>query len=51
MSELYRTGKSNIKGIVSAILLIGGFLIAAFANQFSVRERLIGFTSQTWPDR
>lgn len=51
MSKIYGTGKSNIKGIISAILLIGGFLMAALANQWAIKERLVGFTAQRWKDR
>ncbi len=51
MSQIYGTGKSNIKGIIAGILLIGGFLIAAFANQWAVRQHLVGFTAQKWPER
>ena len=51
MSQIYGTGKSNIKGIIAGILLIGGFMMAALANQWAISERLIGFTSQKWKDR
>ena len=51
MSQIYGTGKSNIKGIIAGILLIGGFLIAAFANQWAVRQHLVGYKARTWPDR
>jgi hypothetical protein len=51
MSKFYAPGKANVKGIIAIILLVAGFLIAAFANQWAVRLHLVGYISRTWPDR
>lgn len=51
MAEIYRTSGANIKAILSGILLMAGLGFAAFANQFFVRQRLIGSTQQFWADK
>ena len=51
MSKIYAPGKANIKGYLAGILLVGGLLMCAFANQVSVRQHLVGYTAHTWPDR
>ena len=51
MAKLYASGKANIKGYLAGILLIGGFIIYAFANQVSVKQRLVGYTARTWPEK
>ena len=51
MSKLYSPGKANIKGIIAVIMLVLGFMMAAFANQYAVRQHLAGYTSRTWPDK
>lgn len=51
MSKFYAPGKSNLKGIIAVILLVVGFLVSAFANQWAVRLHLVGYPSRTWPER
>ncbi|MCC6539811.1 MAG: hypothetical protein IT162_19845, partial [Bryobacterales bacterium] len=51
MAEIYRTSGANIKAILSGLLLVTGLGFAAFANQFSVKQRLIGATLQFWSDK
>ncbi len=51
MSNIYAPGKANIKGYLAGILLVGGLLMCAFANQVSVRQHLVGYSAHNWPDR
>ena len=51
MAKLFKPGKSNLKGIIAGILLVIGFLIFVFANQWAVKQHLVGAVWNTWPDR
>ena len=50
-AEIYRTSGANIKTIVSGLLLVAGLGFAAFANQFAIKQHLIGSTLQFWGDK
>jgi hypothetical protein len=51
MAKPFKPGKSNLKGIIAGILLVIGFLICVFANQWAVKQHLVGAVWNTWPDR